>query len=64
MTDEQIEALALYFTGPCVGLHSVGLQMGGQSRVTAEAFFAARGAMGISGYVIKEHAVKILKGEM
>lgn len=45
-----LDALAAYFTGPAVAHHSIGLQMGGPSRATADLFFAARSALGVSGY--------------
>ena len=56
MSAAAIEALASYFSGPCVGLHSMGLTMPGAPRVAADAYFAARQAVGVQGYVSTEEA--------
>lgn len=50
------EVLAEYFTGPAVGLHSVGLSLSGPHRVAAKEFFRAREALGITGYATADEA--------
>lgn len=56
MADEAIAALARYFSGPCVALHSIGLGMSGPSRIAADAYYEARGALGVDGYATAEEA--------
>lgn len=47
---DPITALADYFSGPEVGHASIGLEVGGIPRKSAERFFALRKAFGIDGY--------------
>jgi hypothetical protein len=58
--EKNLEALAEYFTGPAVVFNSVGLQMGGDRRVGGDAFFTARNALGVTGYMNKDEAKRAI----
>lgn len=62
MKQDQIEALAIYFTGHAVIQHSIslGLPPGINQSLAAE-FFAARSALGISGYATRDEAITAIK---
>lgn len=44
------EIVAAYLSGSSVALHSIGLQLGGHSKMGADAFFTFRRALGVEGY--------------
>lgn len=56
MNTETVQKLAEYFTGPSVVFHSVGLQIGGDRGVAANAFYAARNALNVTGYMTASEA--------
>jgi hypothetical protein len=58
MTDEQIRAVAKYFTGNSVVAYSIGLEMPTSAmHPVAKDYFAAREALGITGYITEDQAV-------
>jgi len=54
--ENAIKELAVYFTGPAVAAHSMGLSMGGANALVANLFFEARSKLGISGYATPQEA--------
>lgn len=62
MTDEQIEALATFFTGSTVAVYSIALELKDTAMSqAAKDFFAARKALGLEGYINKDEAVAAMK---
>jgi hypothetical protein len=62
--DERIRKLAEYFTGPIVVVSSIGLQLGGDRAVAANAFFDARNAVDVSGYMTADEAEIAIKNAL
>lgn len=64
MTDDEIEAVADFFTHPSSVLgNSLALQIGEGTKVHDDAvrFFVARNALGLTGYTTKPAAIAALK---
>lgn len=61
MTEQDIEKLAVLFSGPCVIHNSIQLGMGGGHAKMAQQYFDARSALGINGYDTKEEATAKIK---
>lgn len=56
--------LADYFTGSCVAVHSMGLELQGMQRLSALRFFEARKALGIDGYASRDEALEAMRAAL
>jgi len=61
MNAKAIESLAQYFTGPEVAHHSIALEVGGKMAERANRFFDAREAVGVTGWMDQEVAIRAIK---
>ena len=64
MNEDIIQALAAYFTGPCVARNSIALAKAGMSRDAALRFFSVRDKLGVTGYDSAEVAEKKIKASL
>lgn len=61
MTKDPVTTLADYLTSSTrVVNHSVALQIGGAAKQEADAFFALRTALGVTGYMTSDDAEKAI----